>query len=481
MKPIFRLKNLNFIYNEGKTNEYQALVNISLEIFPEEFVILYGPSGCGKSTLLNVIAGLEIPAKGTAFVYDRDISEMTKREHVDYHRKTIGMVYQSYNLITSLSVLDNVVLPQIFLSRRKKKREVTGVELLERFGIRKQADKLPSELSGGQQQRIGIARCIINNPDIILADEPVGNLDSVSAKNVLGIFKDLNEREKKTIVLVTHNPEYLSYGDRIFYLKDGIIIKEEINKNKGKELDKKDDEIKAPTSELQALMRTYQGLTPEQINILILPYKAKMFTNHFITNRNAEEAKIFEDLMQRYLGESVGEDDFLDILNRSYVDGGVGFDIRTARKITGRVGKIMEMAKFVYQERKQSKNEQGLHDIFPPERKAEIVSKYLIRDCFSDYKKAPSEEKLKRLEKSVFERLNEKINKPEMYDILDRPTSEDGVGLNAKTARTVSEEVELILILGFGVSQNRKFLDKKREQMFSALDNKDLSQKDDAN
>ncbi len=478
MKPIFRLKNLNFIYNEGQSNEYQALVNISLEIFPEEFVILYGPSGCGKSTLLNVIAGLEIPEKGTAFVYDRDIAEMTKREHVDYHRKTIGMVYQAYNLITSLSVLDNVVLPQIFLSNRKKKREVIGMELLERFGIRKQADKLPSELSGGQQQRIGIARCIINNPEIILADEPVGNLDSVSAKNVLGIFKDLNEREKKTIILVTHNPEYLTYGDRIFYLKDGIIIKEEINKNKGVKKENKKDEIKAPTSELQALMRTYQGLTPEQINILIMPYKAKMFTNHFITNRNTEEIKIFEDLMQRYLGESVGEDDFLDILNRPYVDGGVGFDIRTARKITERVSSIMQMAKFVYQERRQSKNEQGFHDIFPQEKKAEILTSYLIKECFSDYSKALDSDKRKRLEKVVFERLSEKVTKPQMYNILDKPFKEDGVGLNAKTARSVSEEVELVLILGFGVNQNRKFLDKKREQMYSALDNKDLSQKE---
>ncbi|PLX20601.1 hypothetical protein C0584_05155 [Candidatus Parcubacteria bacterium] len=472
MKPIFRLKNLNFTYNEGKTNEYQALVNVSLEIFPEEFVILYGPSGCGKSTLLNVIAGLEVPAPGTAFVYDQDISEMTKREQVEYHRKTVGMVYQSYNLITSLSVLDNVVLPQIFLNRRKRKRDQVGAELLERFGIRKQADKLPSELSGGQQQRIGIARCIINNPDIILADEPVGNLDSVSAKNVLGIFKDLNEREKKTIVLVTHNPEYLSYGDRIFYLKDGIIIKEEINKNKNIEEKKEEEKTKAPTNELQNLMRTYQGLSPEQINILIMPYKAKMFTHHFITNRNAEETKIFEDLMQRYLMESVGQDDFLDILNRPYTEGGVGFDVRTARKISSRVEGIMQMSKFVYQERRQSKNEQGVHEIFPVEEKAVILTKYLLEVCFADYKTKPNEEEVKRLEKAVFERLSEKISKPEMYEIIDRPFKEEGVGLNAKTARSVSEEVELTLILGFGVSQNRKFLDKKREQMYSALDNK---------
>ncbi len=476
MKPIFKLKNLNFVYNEGKSNEYQALVNISLEIFPEEFIILYGPSGCGKSTLLNVIAGLETPAKGTAFVYDKDLAEMTKAEHVDYHRRTIGMVYQSYNLISSLSVLDNVVLPQIFLSKSKRKREVSGRELLERFGIQKQADKLPSELSGGQQQRIGIARCIINNPEIILADEPVGNLDSVSAKNVLNIFKDLNEREKKTVIMVTHNPENLVYGDRIFYLKDGIIIKEEVNKNKGEQPDEK-EAIKAPSSELQSLMRTYQGLSPEQINILIMPYKAKMFTHHFITNRNFEETKIFEDLMQRYLMESVGEDDFLEILNRPYMDGGVGFDIRTAKKITKRVRNIMNMAKFVYQERRQSKNDQGLHEIFPKEEKAKIVFNYLLKEVFSDYKKELPKETEERLIKTIFNRLDEKITKSEMYNILDKPFDEEGVGLNAKTARSVSEEIELILILGFGVSQNRKFLDKKREQMYSSLDNRDLSQK----
>lgn len=476
MKPIFKLKNLNFVYNEGKTNEYQALINISLEIFPEEFVILYGPSGCGKSTLLNVIAGLEIPEVGTAFVYDKDIALMTKAEHVDYHRKTIGMVYQAYNLISSLSVLDNVVLPQIFLSNPKKKREYIGKDLLERFGIKKQADKLPSELSGGQQQRIGIARSIINNPEIILADEPVGNLDSVSAKNVLNIFKDLNEREKKTVIMVTHNPENLVYGDRIFYLKDGIIIKEEINKNKGEQKDEKDD-IKAPTNELQNLMRTYQGLTPEQINILIMPYKAKMFTHHFITNRNFEETKIFEDLMQRYLMESIGDEDFLDILNRPYIDGGVGFDIRTAKKISERVKDIMKIANFVYQERRQSKNNLGIHEIYPVEEKAKVFLGHLLKTVFEDYKKPLSEEKLERLEEAIFKRLSEKINKPELYNILDKPLEEEGVGLNAKTARSVSEEIELALILGFGVNQNRKFLDKKREQMYSALDSRHLSEK----
>jgi len=472
MKPVFKIEKLNFTYNKGQVNEYKALIDISFEVFPEEFIILYGPSGCGKSTLLNVLAGLELPEEKTVYSYGRDVAKMTKKEHVDYHRKTLGMVFQSYNLITSLSVLDNVVLPQIFLSSHKRKRDVKGMELLERFGIKKEARKLPTELSGGQQQRIGIARAIINDPQIILADEPVGNLDSVSAKNVLEILKDLNEKEKKTLILVTHNPDYLVYGDRILYLRDGIIVKEEINKNKNKVIEKKDELPKAPTTELQNLMRTYEGLTPEQINILIMPYKAKIFTHHFITTRNMEETKLFEDLMQRRLMNSISPDDFLNILNRPYFEGGVGFDMRTAKKIAEKVERLMGIADFVYQERRQAKNSQGGHDAIPLKDKVERATQHIIYSCFSDYSTEADPELTSRMQQFIYDRLDGKKTKVELFNILDKPFRKGGVGLNVKTAKAVSEEIELMLILGYGVSQNKKFLDKKREQIYSDLEKK---------
>ncbi|RMD59410.1 ABC transporter ATP-binding protein [Candidatus Parcubacteria bacterium] len=464
-EPIIRVKNLNFIYNKGKSNEFQALVNVSFEVYPQEFIILFGPSGCGKSTILNIISGLEPPEKGHVFVYGKDMGTLSKREFAEYHRRKVGMIYQAYNLINSLTVLDNVALPQIFLSVRKKVRERRALELLDRFGIRAQAKKIPMELSGGQQQRIGVARAIINDPDIILADEPVGNLDSVSARNVLEILKDLNEKDKKTIILVTHNPEYLEYGDRIFHLKDGTIIKETINHDKGK-IKKKDKEVKAPTSALQDIMRAYSGLSPEQINILIMPYKAKVFAQHFITTRNLEETKIFEDLMHRRLLGTITSQDFYNILHRPYAEGGVGFSSHTAEKIVHKVEEVMSIAKLMG----------TVAEMTPtslPSREQEIKNKnkertekalrYLLKSCFADYKHQLEEERLNRLRQAIFDRISNKINKPELFNILDKPFKEGGVGLNSKTARAVTEELELILILGYGLAERREQTESKSQ------------------
>ncbi len=448
MQPLIKTENLSFVYNKGKDNEFQALTNISIEIHPEEFIIFFGPSGCGKSTLLNVIAGLETPDPGMVFVYGKDVAKMSAREFVEYHRTKIGMIYQAYNLITSLTVLDNVALPQIFLSVKKKERDKRAYELLERFGISEHARKIPTELSGGQQQRIGIARAIINNPDIVLADEPVGNLDSVSAENVLSILKNLNEKEKKTIILVTHNPEYLEYGDRIFHIKDGMIIRETVNRNKYK----KKTLAKAPTAELRDMLRAYQGLTPGQINVLIMPYKAKVFAHHFITNRNIEETRIFEDAIQRKLLNTITHEEFFDILHRSYDQGGVGFNKRTAERIIRRVNRAIRMAYFIYRQGHQRKNKEGKHDKITIKEKTQKLTDYLLKTCYNKYYHHLEITQLNRLERAVRDRLLNHINKPEFYNFLDMPVKEGGVGLNSKTARAITEEIELILILGYGVA-----------------------------
>ncbi len=455
MEPIYKIKNLNFTYNLGKSNEYQALVNINIEIFPEEFIILFGPSGCGKSTVLNIVSGLEPPEEGTVFFKNKDISLFSDSEFVEYHRKTVGMIYQSYNLINSLTVLDNVALPQIFLSQRKKKREVVALEFLDRFGIKQQANKIPTELSGGQQQRIGIARAIVNDPEIVLADEPVGNLDSVSAENVLEILTELNEKEKKTIILVTHNPEFLEYGDRIFHLKDGMIIKETVNHDKGKHKKKKEEKKKAPTGALNDIMRAYSGLSPEQINILIMPYKAKLFSQHFITTRSLEEAKTFEDVMHRRLLNTISEEEFFNILHRPYFEGGVGFTMQTAEKIVSRVESIARMAEILRTETDSPKDDQkkdDKEDVVENKKKADEAVKYLMRTCFADYKHGLSDEQVHRLKQVIFDRVSNKIVKPELFTLLDKSFKEGGVGLNSKTARSVTEEIELIIILGYGMA-----------------------------
>lgn len=462
MESIISIKNVNFTYNKGKDNEYHALVNINLDIFPEEYVIFFGPSGCGKSTLLNLVAGLEKPDEGTVKVFGIDLSTMDNRDFANYHRSKVGMVYQQYNLITSLSVLDNVALPQMFVDVNKGKRNKWGRQLLERFGILKQADKIPTELSGGQQQRIGIARAIVNNPQIVLADEPVGNLDSVSAKNVLEIVSDLNEKEKKTVIVVTHNPENLAYGDRIIYMRDGIITREVINKDKNKDrkkVDGKDEEgwhkVKTAAVEIKDLMRAYQGLSPEQINVLIMPYKAKVFAHHFITTRNMEEAKIFEEVIQRRLLGTISQDEFIDVLNRPAVEGGVGFDRRTAEKVLRRVNRVIRMAYFIYQEGRQGVSADGEHKKIDYDEKAKRVSEYILKTCYNEYYHHLDEVQINRMRSAVKERLEGEIQKPKFYELLDRPFKEGGMGLNSKSAKAFTEEMELVLILGFGIVQKK--------------------------
>jgi putative ABC transport system ATP-binding protein len=454
MKPIIEIKNLNFIYNKGKDNEFHALININLEIYPEEYIIIFGPSGCGKSTLLNVIAGLEVADNGVVNAMGRDLTKLNNKDFAMYHRKEIGMIYQQYNLITSLSVLDNVSLPQIFLDISKGKRDAWGKQLLERFGILKQAHRIPTELSGGQQQRIGIARSIVNNPQLILADEPVGNLDSVSAENVLQILDELNEKEKKTIIMVTHNPENLIYADRIIYMKDGAITKEVVNHEKRKK-DKKEGSGKSELSELKEIMRAYQGLTPEQINILIMPFKSKIFAHYFIARRTLEETRVLEDIIQKRLLNNITHEEFAEILHKPSADGGVGFDIRTAQKIIRKIDRIIRIAYFISQKYRQRVNFIGEHEKIGDEEKTQKLTDYLLKTCYYKHYQSLKKQQVERLRLAVKEKMIGNIQKNDFYKFLDLPYNKGGVGLNSKTAEMISEELDLIIIIGFGVSQKK--------------------------
>ena len=230
--PLIVIDKLRIIYNQGKSNETRALEETNLTIYPHEYVIIFGPSGCGKSTLLYSISGLQRATYGEVRIKGKAISKMSEQEDLEMHQKEIGMIFQAFYLISSLTILDNDCLPRVFRGEIPATRKKDGLALLRRFGIAEQADKMPNQLSGGQKQRVAIARSIVNSPDIILADEPVGNLDSESAQNVLDILKELNDIDKKTIIMVTHNPEHLVYADRVIYMKDGRVIKEEVFKEK---------------------------------------------------------------------------------------------------------------------------------------------------------------------------------------------------------------------------------------------------------
>ena len=220
---IIKVNNLIKVFGKDETTN-RVLENLNLEIKKGEFVSIMGESGCGKSTLLYLLGGLDKPTSGEIYINDRDINKLKEKQMSNFRRKDIGFVFQFYNLVQNLTVEENIMLPVIMDGRKEKDYKERLEMILKTIGLEEKRKALPNKLSGGQQQRVSIARAIILNPSIILADEPIGNLDSRSGKMVMELLKKINEEEKITIVQVTHSEESAKYGNRIIKIKDGKII-----------------------------------------------------------------------------------------------------------------------------------------------------------------------------------------------------------------------------------------------------------------
>ena len=223
-KPVIQVKKLVKTFGKGE-NTVKVLNSVDLEVKPAEYIIIFGPSGCGKSTLLNCMAGLEEVTQGEIIVRGEKLDTNNEANLSNYRRDKIGMLFQQFNLLKTMSVLENVALPQLLKGSKKETRLNRAYHLLKLFDLEKLANRKPTELSGGQQQRVAMARALVNNPWILLIDEPTGNLDSKSAAEVMEMIKMLNKKSKRTIILVTHNPEYVYYPHRVIYMKDGQITK----------------------------------------------------------------------------------------------------------------------------------------------------------------------------------------------------------------------------------------------------------------
>lgn len=222
------IKTENLVKEFGeKENKVRVLDNINIEIKDGEFVSLMGPSGSGKSTLLYLIGGLDKPTSGKVLLNGKDINKLNDNQMSKFRRKDIGFVFQFYNLVQNLTVEENIMLPVIMNGEKESAYKERLNEILKIIGLEDKRKNLPRELSGGQQQRVSIARAIILNPSIIFADEPIGNLDSKSGKEVMELFKKINEEEHITILQVTHSEDAAKYGNKIIRLKDGKIIENE--------------------------------------------------------------------------------------------------------------------------------------------------------------------------------------------------------------------------------------------------------------
>jgi len=220
---VIELKNVTKTYQMDDV-QVHALKGVDLKIKKEEFVAIMGPSGSGKSTLLQMIGVLDRPTSGKIYLSGTDISKLNDSKLARLRGEKIGFVFQFFNLYPTLTAKENIELPMLILERDKKDRENKASELLKRIDLENRANHLPSQLSGGERQRVAIARALANDPPLILADEPTGNLDSKTGYEIMEFFNKLQQNEKVTVVMVTHEPDIAEYAERIIYLKDGKIV-----------------------------------------------------------------------------------------------------------------------------------------------------------------------------------------------------------------------------------------------------------------
>jgi putative ABC transport system ATP-binding protein len=219
---LIKIHNLSKAYESGK-EKVLALVDLNLNIEQGEFISVTGPSGSGKSTLLTILGGLNHPTKGEVVVDEIPIYQLPMEKLADFRREYLGFIFQSFQLIPYLTVIENVMLPLAITEKSNREQLKMAEEILEKMRLKGKGKRLPDQLSGGEQERVAIARALVNSPPILLADEPTGNLDTKTGKEIMELFKSLNG-EGQTIVMVTHNPENVAYSSRSIHLRDGKIV-----------------------------------------------------------------------------------------------------------------------------------------------------------------------------------------------------------------------------------------------------------------
>lgn len=224
---ILEVKNLSKIYGKDET-KVVALDNVSFSVEQGEFVAIIGPSGSGKSTLLHILGGVDVATKGSVIINGTDTSALDETNLAIFRRRQIGLIYQFYNLIPILTVEENITLPLLLDGRKPNKKLIDS--LVHTLGLEKRLNHLPSQLSGGQQQRVSIGRALVNNPALMLADEPTGNLDSENTKEIISLLRKFNQENNQTLIVITHDERIALAADRVIAIEDGKITRDEVNK-----------------------------------------------------------------------------------------------------------------------------------------------------------------------------------------------------------------------------------------------------------
>jgi len=432
-EPLIKLTDVCVTYAVGKTNETPVLKNISLEIYEGEYIVFFGPSGCGKSTLMYTIAGLERPTSGQVLVEGKDLAKQTSAELTMFHRNTIGMVFQAFYLVPHLSARDNLILAKMFFGGSKPDREAKAEELMQRFGITSYANRRPAMMSGGQQQRTAIARALMNDPKIIMADEPVGNLDSKNSIIVLELLADVHRKEKKTIIQVTHNARDVHYANRVFYLKDGQIQKIVVNSP---------EVMNAPPEQVldaegQPLKQTALDKAAEDSpNLSAARLKAKMIFRHLAVPFTEDAERHMELSIADYIAGKITKEE----LHQALLDkkDGAGLNSQTAINITREVGILVDGLKKL----------EAKTDFPTPTDKQKAEAQLVGEHARENYGGVLSREQVRRLDIFIHHLITKNINHEEFVLALHTPVEEKGVGLNKRSAQHFAEKVNVMLKIG---------------------------------
>lgn len=436
-QPIISIKNLDVTYALGHRLEVHALEQIALTIYPGEFVIFFGPSGCGKSTLLYSISGLETHARGEIVVEGKNIATMSTHEAGQFRQKKIGMIFQAFYLISTLNVQANVELPQMAVGIAPDQRAKRAKELLEHFGVSDQANKRPTDLSGGQQQRVAICRALMNDPDILLADEPVGNLDSKSSNDVINLIHELSTKQHKTVILVTHDPSHLHLAHRVFYMRDGKIVDIKVNEaiNEQVTVATQAARPKLPR-ELELLISSFSALAPDQIGTLLIPYKAKEIVAEIMTGRSVEDLARIEHEVQHLIIDRVSSPfELKEFLDRPLKLGGMDFDHRTAVKLSERMNEVM----------REIKQLQADESTIPPDIDEEIRD--LRHDLVETFDLHFHDGRvLKAFDQAIQRRVKNIIDARQFMSAITDPESKGGVGFQRSVGNKVTRRLELLML-----------------------------------
>ena len=431
MEPddIIKLQNVSLWYNKGKPIEVQALKNISLEIKRGDYAAFFGPSGCGKTTMLYSISGIDRFQEGKIFINDRDISGLSNQELAIFRQTGIGIVFQQFNLVPSLSVLKNVALPMLFVGISSAKADKEAAKILERLGMTEYANRYPFELSGGQQQRVGIARALANDPPIIIADEPLGNLDSINAKRVLEFLKELNEKDGRTIIMVTHEAWSLRDVKTIFHMKDGVITDIE-------HVQVKDEIAESLSGQL------YKQLSSENKDKNITTTEVEQLSAHLLSNflmrgYSLEEVKRFEEILNKLFGSKIDSKEFKNQISKSFAEGGVGLWKKKAIRITTYLEEIVNKRKDIESIYKSLEQNQEV----PVFDEIQNIRKWLIEGYTGEL----TPWQIMSLDQVISDRIRNVITAKEVPDLLDLSKNKFGVGLSFRAAHLMAEKLELIL------------------------------------